>query len=145
MLQNITKALILSLIAFSLACQNNTQNTANTSATSDTSQIDESRAPATQPSDLLDGKWRSNDDDQYLIHFTGNYMVSYYGKEVTSKEQWEYQAECSDSCNDLDGSCLLAKGEMDASCYYIIKLSKQDLQMSMVGGRGNTLSFTKIS
>ena len=94
---------------------------------------------------MLLGNWQSTEDDQYRLEIRSDQkFISFYGSDVISTENWKYYSACPQDCNELDGSCLTTDGEDGSVCYYLVKLTSDELQISMLGGRGNTLIFKRI-
>ena len=94
---------------------------------------------------VLEGRWRSADDSKSVIVVSGESFISIYDGSVVSEETVEYFAKCPDECMEsLDMACFMVKGEFDATCYAIVSVTENELQYSMLGGPGNTLTYRKI-
>ncbi len=94
---------------------------------------------------VLEGRWRSADDSKSVIVVSGESFISIYDGSVVSEETVEYFATCPDVCMEgLDMACFMVKGEFDATCYAIVSVTENELQYSMLGGPGNTLTYRKI-
>ncbi len=113
---------------------------------------DEAPAPAVSPepdsitdsTGELQGTWRSLDDDRATVRFEGNLMISASAGQADVAENYVIDATCADAPDDApkeDGKYLIIP---DAGrCYYIIRLTEGELEMSYVG-RGDTLRYAKV-
>ena len=81
-------------------------------------------------------RWKSKDDPKSVIEVKGGKWNDIYDGEALSSG--DYKVE-----NKTDGKFLTVTDGAEVYEYYIIKHTDTVLEMSMVGGRGNTLSFTK--
>ncbi|MCP9237692.1 hypothetical protein [Lewinella sp. JB7] len=100
---------------------------------------------ATDNVGTLQGSWRSVEDDKSVLRFEGNSMImSYDGSDEESGENFIVGPECPGSppagTGDPTGRYISVP---DADlCYYIIKLTETELELSFVG-RGNTLRYRR--
>jgi len=94
---------------------------------------------------VLEGRWRSADDSKSVIVVSGESFISIYDGSVVSEDTVEYFEKCPNECMEgLDMACFMVKGEFDATCYAIVSVTENELQYSMLGGPGNTLTYRKI-
>jgi len=81
--------------------------------------------------ELIQGKWISVDDANYLIVFSDNTKTDYYDGEITSEGTYT-----------ISGDSLLVESEGEAFKYSILELSENELELLYLP-RGNILQFTK--
>ncbi len=94
-------------------------------------------------SQLLLGDWKSTDDTSSSIEFIDGQMVSkYYYADSLSRDSKPYQLvnQCEESKTEGDALDIIFS---DGMCWYIIVLNESYLEMSMVGGRGNSLRYKR--
>lgn len=91
----------------------------------------------------LRGQWVSTSDPESEIKLDkGMYTEVYQGKEQSSLP-YQYFPVCPKDCNPAGKfPCLKVMGQDDV-CYAVVKADGKTLELSMVGGRGNTLAFKK--
>ncbi len=92
----------------------------------------------------LQGTWRSLDDDRATLRFEGNLMISSYSGEEDEGEHFVIARSCADAPEDApteQGKYLIVPDA--ARCYYILRLTENELDMSYVG-RGNTLRYVRV-
>lgn len=89
----------------------------------------------------MEGVWVSTTDPKSELAIgNGKYVEIYDGKEV-SKLPFRYFEECPGDCNPVaNKSCIQVMGQ-DNVCYVVVKTTKKALELSMIGGTGNTLVF----
>ncbi|MGL4311033.1 MAG: hypothetical protein ACRCSU_11150 [Paracoccaceae bacterium] len=94
----------------------------------------------------MQGMWVSDDDAQAAFEVVGTQMVDSYAGEVQASSLLTFAAECPDGLAGV-GPVMIAQvmgddpGEM--ACYAIVSLADGALEMSLMGGTGNTLSYTR--
>lgn len=109
-----------------------------------TSSMDPFLPPGAETSSNLMGEWVSVDDPRSVLKIDGGQYVEIYDEEEMGRFDYDFFPECPTQCGSIeDMSCLLVKGEMDATCYAIVKATEETLEMSLVGGRGNTLTYRR--
>ena len=145
------KNLLLALpILLLLAACNPSAPTSSAEATQPAPQVDpvppaNARQANAQPAtgaDLLQGKWRSDDDPSNVLEFAG-------GKRIEGGDSEPYTL--ADHCTnptDNNGSSPAEKDryiscEQSDLCWYIVELTADKLSLSYMG-RGNTLNYTRI-
>jgi hypothetical protein len=89
----------------------------------------------------LEGHWVSTSDAKSeVVIGEGKYVEIYEGKEVSSFP-YRYFNTCPDDCSPAGATpCLQMMGQ-DILCYAVVKVSAKSLELSMIGGTGNTLAF----
>jgi hypothetical protein len=94
------------------------------------------------PANIL-GSWVSNDDPKSEIKLAdGEYADIYDGKEV-AKNPFSYHKSCPEDCGPAGKEpCIKTVGQ-DDMCYAVIFADGKTLQLSVITGRGNTLSFKR--
>lgn len=102
----------------------------------------QAKAQPTTGADLLQGKWRSDDDPSNVLEFAG-------GKRIEGGDSEPYTL--GDHCTnptDNNGSSPAEKDryiscDQSDLCWYIVELTADRLSLSYMG-RGNTLNYTRI-
>ncbi len=132
--QWIFAAFLASAAAFAPACKKNTTNEKASAA-----------APAIDVS-KMQGQWQSNDDPKNVIVVAGDKLTSIYDGQIVSEKTIEVHNACPEPCAGgvKNMPCFMLKGQFDATCYSLVSLDANGLQYSMLGGRGNTLSYKKV-
>jgi hypothetical protein len=94
------------------------------------------------PKELL-GTWVSTIDPKSVVKLeNGQYIDIYDGKEV-DKNPFSYHKKCPAGCGSASATpCLKVTGQDDV-CYEILVADGKRLDISMIGGRGNTLPFKR--
>lgn len=91
----------------------------------------------------IEGEWVSTIDPKSSLNIAnGMYTESYDGK-VAERLPFQFFPKCPADCNPVAPTPCLSLIGQDMVCYAIVKADKQNLELSMIGGRGNTLSFKK--
>jgi hypothetical protein len=94
----------------------------------------------------MQGLWVSDDDAQSGFEIIGSQMVDSYAGEVQASSLLTFAAQCPEGPEDV-GPVMIAQVMGDdpsiMACYYIVSLEGAALQMSLMGGAGNTLSYTR--
>lgn len=109
-------------------------------------------APAAAPAapalaEQVAGRWQSAADQKEIVEFTEDSYVSYYDGEKLIEEKLEWHEQCPGFCQPEGVSvdqCFTISGEFDITCYYVVSVTATQLQMSMLGGRGNTLIYNRV-
>lgn len=103
---------------------------------------------ASGPSTMLQGKWQSLDDAKSFFEIQGTSLIHSYDGQKMDARIFEFSADCSgNACagGASDYGCYTSAGEMDIECYSIISITDSELQVSVAGGRGNTLRYKKVN
>jgi hypothetical protein len=92
----------------------------------------------------LVGEWQSKDDPKAGVKIeNGMFTFLYDGKAAEPPMRYIYYPTCPKDCNPLDKlSCLKIVGQDDV-CYSIINADGKSLDISQIGGRGNTNRYAK--
>lgn len=92
----------------------------------------------------LEGNWISEKDPRYEIRIAGGMFVEYYDGKEQSNAPYLYFDQCPAECNPLvsDMPCIRVDGTV-ASCYMVVDLGIEVLQLSLIGGNGSTLPFSR--
>jgi hypothetical protein len=91
----------------------------------------------------LTGHWQSEQDATYKLTIKGKQFLESHSGEAMPDQTFEYQAHCK-SFDAAVKSCLLVKGQSDATYYAIVNNDAEHLELSIIGGMGNTLKFKRI-
>ncbi len=91
----------------------------------------------------LTGHWQSEQDAAYELTIKGKQFLESSGGKIMAEQTFEYQEHC-ESGDVAVKSCLLVKGQFDATFYSIINNDAEHLELSLIGGTGNTLKFKRI-
>lgn len=130
-------ALPVFLLAFLMlgACKND-KTASNGTATIDLEQTKE----------LMQGRWRSTSDPKEVVVIVGDSFTTIYDGSPSGENTLEFYEKCPEGCAGgvKDISCFMVKAQLDAVCYAIVSVSATTLQYSLLGGPGNTLTYTKI-
>ncbi|NUO00266.1 MAG: hypothetical protein HUU01_06580 [Saprospiraceae bacterium] len=100
------------------------------------------QADAKMAKNLL-GTWRSTDDPKSEIIFDKGLFTNRYDGSVLDGFPYQFYPKCPAMCNPVaDTPCFSIFGQ-DIVCYTVVKADGKNLEISMVGGKGNTLSYVK--
>lgn len=89
----------------------------------------------------MEGEWVSTTDSKSEISiFNKQYSEIYEGK-LVSKMPFSYHKICPADCNPIAQTpCIKVYGQ-DNICYTVVKADGKTLELSMIGGTGNTLVY----
>jgi hypothetical protein len=93
----------------------------------------------------LVGNWQSASDASITLQIgdDGRYRELKDGKEILSLP-YAYFPQCPQDCGPVAAMpCLKVMGQDDV-CHTIVKIDGQNLELSQIGGTGNTNRYTKI-
>lgn len=92
---------------------------------------------------VLEGTWESLDDPKSVVKIgAGKYIDEYDGEEVSSAD-YTFYAQCPEDCNPMgEGACIKTTGE-EAMCFTVVSVTAQNLELSLIGGRGNTNRYKR--
>ncbi len=89
----------------------------------------------------LEGDWVSTTDPKSELTIIDGKYIEYYESEVVSNTPFRYNKACPKDCNPVANTpCLQLIGQ-DVVCYTIVKSNGKTLELSMIGGTGNTLVY----
>ncbi len=94
--------------------------------------------------DNLQGSWQSLDDPKSSIKIeNGRYQDIYLGQNPEPSMRCVYYPTCPKDCNPVAKTpCLKVIGQ-DEVCYSIVKADGKTLELSQIGGTGNTNRYKK--
>lgn len=91
----------------------------------------------------LTGHWQSEQNATYELTIKGKQFLENRGGKTTIDQTFEYQAHCESG--DAAKSCLLVKGQFDATYYSIVNNDAEHLELGLIGGADKTLKFKRIA
>ena len=94
--------------------------------------------------ELLRGTWKSTDDaDSQLIITEKQYIERYKGQPDAASPLRVQPQPCGEKPSRKPSGTLY----LDTSdfCYYVVSVSATRLELSEVGGRGNTLTYKRVA
>jgi hypothetical protein len=102
-----------------------------------------SKKDAAAAANLL-GNWRSLDDPKASIKIAnGTYTDIYAGQKPMPAIRYIFYPNCPKDCNPVGKTpCLRVIGQDDV-CYSIVKADGKSLEISQIGGTGNTNRYVK--
>jgi hypothetical protein len=94
----------------------------------------------------MQGVWVSDDDAQAGFEVIGTQMVDSYAGEVQGSSLLTFAGQCPDGPEGV-GPVMIAQvmggDPADMACYAIVSLEGGRLDMSLMGGTGTTLRYTR--
>lgn len=108
------------------------------------------RAQATQtnPIQLMTGVWVSEEDAKETILFTSDSYTSFYDNEQIIKEQIEYEPDCQPICKEAvagSAACFVVRGEVGYTCYTVLYVDQNRLEMRPTGVTDVVLRYKRVS
>jgi hypothetical protein len=102
-----------------------------------------SKTAAKTAANLL-GEWQSVDDPKASVTIAdGRYAEAYEGQDPMPPMRYIYYPVCPKDCNPVAKMpCLKIMGQDDV-CYGIVKADGKSLEISQIGGTGNTNRYVK--
>ncbi|MCC3156149.1 hypothetical protein LJ737_02815 [Hymenobacter sp. 15J16-1T3B] len=99
---------------------------------------------------LLPGTWQSTEDKNFVLVITDKQYIERYAGQPDEARSLRVLDRACDAApgTKTDGSLYLQTTAADAAdnmCYYLVGVTATRLQLSPVGGRGNTLSFKRLT
>ncbi len=94
----------------------------------------------------LMGQWVSAFDDQETLHFLPGRYITYYDGQKVVEEAMSYFDQCPEACGLSEGQtgpCFTLEGEFGASCFAIVRLSEEEMELAIPGG-GPTLIYRRL-
>ncbi|UOQ68739.1 hypothetical protein [Hymenobacter volaticus] len=94
---------------------------------------------------LLQGKWRSAGDDQYVLELKGHRYLDYYGGKLSDSTEFILDKACPsapEAGHPGDNERYLVQPKEDM-CWEIVGVDEESLEL-IYTSRGNTLSFKRI-
>ncbi|GAB3826521.1 hypothetical protein [Hymenobacter jeollabukensis] len=104
-------------------------------------------AAATPTRALLKGTWQSADDNDFLLVITDKQYIERYAGQPDEARSLRVLDRACDAApgTKSNGSLYLQTTAADNMCYYLVGVTATRLQLSPVGGRGNTLTFKRVT
>ncbi|HMR44766.1 MAG TPA: hypothetical protein PKC40_13070 [Saprospiraceae bacterium] len=145
--KNVLFAILIGSALFS-ACKSDSSASAESGeATTEGQTTEEPSKPKSKEQTIL-GNWRDVDDAKSIISIAGSRYFSIYDGKLISEETMEFHEKCPESCQsggDVSGnSCFTTNSTDGSTCYVIVKLSEEELQLTMAGGTGKTLTYRRL-
>ncbi|MAT55215.1 MAG: hypothetical protein CMN32_12095 [Saprospirales bacterium] len=93
----------------------------------------------------LTGLWRSTDDPTYELAIDeANYKEYNRGEEV-SAQHYKFFEKCPSGCGDMDlANCLQTWSDQDTFCFVVLQADLQFLELSLIGGTGQSIRFERM-
>lgn len=91
----------------------------------------------------LEGNWVSQTDPSVELQIGKGYFTTLVSGEIQDQNPYQYGAECPAECNPLSQDACISILGQDILCYTIVKLDKKTLEVSLIGGAGNTLQYKR--
>lgn len=89
----------------------------------------------------LEGIWVSTTDKQFEVVIGNGKYTEVYASEAGPKMPVSYHKSCPKDCNPVaDTPCIKVHGQ-DEVCYVVVKADGKNLELSQIGGTGNTMVF----
>ena len=89
------------------------------------------------------GTWVSTEDEKSVVVIENGMYTDVYDGEEMDRMPYQYFPKCPAFCDPIgETPCFSVMGQDDV-CYAVVKADGKTLEISMIGGRGNTLSFVK--
>ncbi len=94
------------------------------------------------PKEII-GNWVSTQDPKSEIQLLGGEYLDIYEGKTVDKNPFSYHKSCPEACAPVaDTPCIKVTGQDDV-CYVVVKADGKTLELSMIGGTGNTLVYKK--
>ena len=106
------------------------------------------QAAQTSPIQLMTGVWVSEEDVKETILFTSTSYTSFYENEKIVEEPIEYEPECRPYCKQAvagAAACFLVRGESGFSCYTVLYVDQNRLEMRPTGATDVVLKYKRVS
>ncbi len=95
----------------------------------------------------LDGDWYNADDQREVVRFTPTHYTTFYDGELIVEEEMHYHATCPTDCTGGQPSefaCFTIDGPGGSTCYGVIRLTDQIMELSMLGVSTETIVYRKL-
>jgi hypothetical protein len=137
--------ILLGLIAL-VACNNSSSETQQ--APQDTTATAPVQEAAPDVMTLIKGKWQAVEDANSVVEISDATFTLFYEGAKMETRQFTYVSDCkSDACPNAGSEygCFTSAGEFDVECYTIVSVSETDLEVSLAGGTGQSLTYKKVN
>lgn len=95
--------------------------------------------------DDLIGRWRSTVDSTYEISIADGKFVEYNRGQKMNALLYEFFNKCPEDCfSGQVNNSLKAWNDQDTFCYIVVKLSLHELELSLLGGTGQSLLYERL-
>ncbi len=91
----------------------------------------------------LIGAWQSTEDPNSEISFEDGIFTSLYEGKVVERFPYQFYAHCPEICEPVGDTPSFSVFGQDLVCYAIVSVGDKNLEISMIGGRGNTLAYVR--
>ena len=98
--------------------------------------------------EIIQGKWQvaGNPGQTFLVE---NHDYTLYNSgELSYRGSLEIYENCPEFCSlgsDVSAiSCMVVKGEIDATCYAIISFNAENIKCTLMGGSGEILEYQRV-
>lgn len=91
----------------------------------------------------LQGRWVSATDEKAEISFENGMFTESYAGEQLNRWPCHYFPKCPGDCNPVAPMPCVKVAGQDAVCYTVVKADGNSLELSMIGGAGNTLAYKR--
>ncbi len=131
-----------------VACKGNIKTPENQTEKKDTEMI-KSEPDNADLLKVLQGKWQSNQDPNYIIEVIGNRMLHQNNGQPTLETSIEADATCSNAACKIEGAdtsdgwCFIEIGQ-DTQCNLVLKCDKTQLHYRALGATKD-LAFTQVN
>lgn len=89
------------------------------------------------------GEWQSTADPKAMLKIADGFYIDIYEGETWDEYLFNYFPTCPKDCSPAGKtSCLKIFGQ-DEVCHAVVKADGKTLQLSQIGGTGNTLTYTR--
>ena len=92
----------------------------------------------------VQGTWRSTEDPLSTVEFSYGTFRERYDGEVLSERAVAFSPACPGLPADGDEFAFTLAADDPSRCYVVLEADGTRLSYGLVGGRGNTLSFTRV-
>jgi hypothetical protein len=96
-----------------------------------------------EPPSVIQGHWVSTDDAKSELKIEDGKYIEIYGGEEVLNLAYSYHKICPADCSPVAETPCIRTIAQDGVCYVLVRADSKTLQLSMIGGRGNTLSYKK--
>ncbi len=107
----------------------------------------ENQAGETQTIDQaqLQGIWRSTDDPTYELIIDAQQYKEYNRGQEVSTMAYKFFETCPAACGGPAlNNCLKTWSEQDTLCYVVLQASLKNLELSLLGGNGQSIHFERL-
>ena len=99
---------------------------------------------AKKTSKAVQGRWRSTIDKKSEIKITGDEFTDIYDGKTLGTSQLSYSVDCQiTDCKQGPKDCFMVLNKTESYCYFITKLTANEFQYTMVGGKAQSFKRVK--